>query len=105
MNDKDAISTSVITGTGEFERKNFQALSTVVIHNGIIQSVDFVLRPDNLPEEVRDMARKLVGKQVTRILEFDSRAWDDITGDTSNIPAFEVLLEAFHRAVETCLDR
>ncbi|MFO8073480.1 MAG: hypothetical protein R6V85_16570 [Polyangia bacterium] len=100
MTNSDPSSTSRSTGTGEFQRKNLHVLATVEIAGGVIRSLGFACAEGGDPPGARDVVETLTGKSVSEALE-----WFEGEDEASRDPAMEVLLEAFHRAVETCLDQ
>jgi hypothetical protein len=96
---KDGASASTVTGTGEFERKERYVIATVEIKGGVISSVGFASADDTIPEGSDDVVHALLGRTVNEALEFDTSALERYPRAT-----YEVLFEAFYRAVETCLD-
>jgi hypothetical protein len=96
---KEGASASTVTGTGEFERRERHVLATVEIREGVIRSVGFASADGGVPEGSEDMVRLLIGRKVSEALELDPRSLERLP-----VATCEVLLEAFYRAVETCLD-
>ena len=96
---KDGGSASTVTGTGEFERRERHVLATVEIRNGVISSVGFASADGGSPEGADEVVRALLGRKVSEALELDPGALEQLPTATR-----EVLMEAFYRAVETCLD-
>jgi hypothetical protein len=96
---KEGASGSTVTGTGEFERKQKYVIATVELKGGVIHSVGFASDDGAVPEGSEEVVRLLVGRTVNEALEIDTNALDLDPRAT-----YEVLFEAFYRAVETCLD-
>jgi len=96
---KEGSSTSTVTGTGEFERREKYVIATVEIKSGVIHSIGFASADGTEPEGSDDVVRLLLGRTVEEALELDTSALESLPRATS-----EVLFEAFYRAVETCLD-
>jgi hypothetical protein len=96
---KEGASASTVTGTGEFERRERYVIATVEIKGGIIHSVGFASADGAVPEGSADLVALLVGRTVNDALVVDTSALDSFPRAT-----YEVLFEAFYRAVETCLD-
>jgi len=96
---KDEASTSTVTGTGEFERKEKYVIATVEIKGGVIRSVGFASADGAVPEGSAEVVQVLIGRTVNEALELDTSALERYPRAT-----YEVLFEAFYRAVETCLD-
>ncbi len=100
MTNSDPPSTSTSTGTGEFQRKQLHVIATVQIEHGVVRSLSFACAEGGDPPGAGDVVEALTGKSVSEALK-----WFEGEDETSRDPAMEVLLEAFHRAVETCLDQ
>jgi hypothetical protein len=96
---KEGASTSTVTGTGEFERKERYVIATVEIKGGVISSVSFASADNAVPEGSEEVVQALLGRTVNEALELDTTALERHPRAT-----YEVLFEAFYRAVETCLD-
>jgi len=96
---KEGASASTVTGTGEFERKEKYVIATVEIKDGIIRSVGFASADDTVPEGSDDVVRLLVGHTVGEAMVIDPKVLEQHPRAT-----YEVLFEAFYRALETCLD-
>jgi hypothetical protein len=96
---KEGASASTVTGTGEFERKEKYVIATVEIKSGVIRSVGFASADGAVPEGSDDVVRLLTGRTVSEVLAIDPK---DLEGHPH--ADFEVLFEAFYRALETCLD-
>jgi hypothetical protein len=95
----DALSASTVTGTGEFSRKGQHVMAAVEIRNGAIQSVSFSSEDGRVPDGAEAVIRILIGRTVVEALEVKPLSLAPLAPET-----YEVLLEAFYRAVETCLD-
>ncbi len=106
MSPADPISSSTITGTGEFERKESHVVTTVEIKEDVILSVSFCFgnNADTEPAGCTDVAGFLTGKNVSEALSVSPDLLRENFPHCCGQPNHEVLLEAFHRAVETCLD-
>jgi len=96
---KEGVSTSTVTGTGEFERREKHVIATVEIRSGVIHSLGFASADGAVPDGSDDITRLLTGRTVNEALIVDAAAFDRYPRAT-----YEVLFEAFYRAVETCLD-
>ena len=96
---KEAGSTSTVTGTGEFERREKYVIATVEIKGGVIHSVGFASTDGAVVEGSDDVVQLLSGRTVSEALVIDTS-----TLDRCPRAAYEILFEAFYRAVETCLD-
>jgi len=96
---KEGASASTVTGTGEFERKEKYVIATVEIKGGVIHSVGFASVDDAVPEGSDDVVRLLVGRTVGEAMVIDPNVLERYPRAT-----YEVLFEAFYRALETCLD-
>jgi hypothetical protein len=96
---KEGASASTVTGTGEFERREKHVIATVEIKSGVIHSVGFASADGAVPEGSDDVVQLLVGRTVSEALVIDTNALERYPRST-----YEVLFEAFYRAVETCLD-
>jgi hypothetical protein len=106
MSPADPTSSSTITGTGEFEYKDSHVIATVVIREGVILSVSFGLG-SNADTEIAgctDVAGFLTGKNVSEALSVSPDLLRENFPNCWEQQTHGVLLEAFHRAVETCLD-
>ena len=106
MNPTDPTSSSTITGTGEFECKDSHVIATVVIKESVILSVSFGLG-NNATTEIAgcaDVAGFLTGKSVSDALSVSPDLLRESFPNCWEQQNHGVLLEAFHRAVETCLD-
>jgi hypothetical protein len=96
---KDGASASTVTGTGEFERREKYVIATVEIKGGVIHSLGFASADGAVPDGSEEIVRMLVGRTVSEALELDTNTLEKQPRAT-----YEVLFEAFYRAVETCLD-
>ena len=103
MRANDPPSSSVITGTGEFQRKDIHVIATVVIHGEVIRSCGFARADGGVPEGAADLSRLLKGHAIGEALRLVSEQSGE--SDVADPLSREVLVEAFHRAVETCLDQ
>lgn len=99
MTKTDAVSSSTVTGTGEFARKGQHVIAAVEIRGGVIRSVGFSTADDAVPAGADAVVALLVGRTVGEALALNAQS---IRQPLTGIE--EVLFEAFHRAVETCLD-
>jgi hypothetical protein len=106
MSPADPTSSSTVTGTGEFEYKESHVIATVEIREGVILSVSFGLG-NNADTEITglaDVAGFLTGKNVSEALSVSPNQLRENFQHCLEQQNHEVLLEAFHRAVEACLD-
>jgi hypothetical protein len=99
MKKTDAASASTVAGTGEFARKDHHVIAAVEIRSGVIRSLGFTTADGAVPGGSEEVVRLLVGRTVGEALELDSHS---LVHQPSGV--YEVLFEAFYRAVETCLD-
>jgi hypothetical protein len=96
---------STITGTGEFEHRDRYVIATVEIGEGLIRSISF---GEDAPGGQKVCARLgdlLTGRSVSEALALTSQKVFEVCPEVCETRAHEVLLEAFHRAVEACLDQ
>jgi hypothetical protein len=99
MKKNNPVSASTVTGTGEFARKEKHVIATVEIHGGVIRSAAFACADGAVPEGSEELVDMFVGRTVPEALALNAISFGQ------RVPELcEVLLEAFHRAVETCLD-
>lgn len=93
-----------ITGTGEFERDGIHVISTVEVRVGTIHSVAFAAGDERVPPGSDEVVAQLVGQPVSTALAVNAGP-DYFPKEGLGLETREVLLEAFHRAVESCLDQ
>jgi len=103
MNERDSLSSSTLTGIGEFERKGVHIIATVVVHSGCVDSVSFASKSDDDVGGVAEVVKRLAGTPLSKALEITVNNWEDPGIVQLNKDILEVMLEAFYRAVETCL--
>jgi hypothetical protein len=103
MNSRDSNSAVAVVGTGEFQRKDRHVIATVEMNGEVISSVGFTCVSGEEPSEAFDLVGLLTGRDVHEALRL--LAADREAGDKGGSEGREVLIEAFHRAVETCLDQ
>jgi hypothetical protein len=103
MDGRDSNSAITVVGTGEFQRKDRHVIATVEMHDEVISGLGFTcVSGEELPEAT-DLVSLLTGRDVNDALRL--LAADREAGDKGESEGREVLIEAFHRAVETCLDQ
>jgi len=104
MDSTEPASGANISATGEFERGGLHVIATVEIELGVIRGVGFATADGKLPAEADEVTSLVVDKPVSSALEISASS-DFFTSGESGFETREVLLEAFHRAVEACLDQ
>jgi hypothetical protein len=96
-------SETTFTGTGEFEIKKIYVKAEVEVRDGIVHRIDFTAGNDGDVPEAAQVAEQLRGQPLLRALEVKATEVD--VAEARVEPLIKVaLLEAFHRAVEVCLD-
>jgi hypothetical protein len=103
MGSRDSDSSISVVGTGEFQRKDRHVLADVEMRGEVIARVGFTCAAGGEPPEAAALIALLTGREVHEALRL--LAADRETGDRGADGGREVLIEAFHRAVETCLDQ
>jgi hypothetical protein len=104
MSETEPASGSTVAGTGEFERGGFHVIASVEVRVGVIHGVGFSLEDGAEPPGAEEVVAMLVDRPVSEALEVN--AGPDCFGQEGpGVETREVLLEAFHRAVESCLDQ
>ena len=93
-----------VSGTGEYERDGLHVIATVEIDFGVIRGVGFATDDGQVPPGADVVAALVVDKPVSSALEVGAGS-DFFSDDDAGVEGREVLLEAFHRAVEACLDQ
>lgn len=93
-----------VSGTGEFERHGIHVIATVEIRVGVIRGVGFATDSGQTPPGADEIASLVVDQPVSSALAINAGP-DFFPQDDTGIEVREVLLEAFHRAVEACLDQ
>jgi len=93
-----------VSGTGEFERDGLHVLATVEIDFGVIRGVGFATEDGKVPEGADEVTALVVDKPVSTALSVNAGS-DFFPAGEVGFQAREVMLEAFHRAVEACLDQ
>ncbi len=91
-------------GTGEFQLKDVYVVADVIVKNGIVKNIDFTSDVKEVMIEADQIAALLKGKQLSQALGVKATETDSVAEDHNESVARVALLEAFHRAVETCLD-
>ena len=104
MKSDESVSRSTITGTGEFWRKELHVIASVEVHGGIIRSLGFALDDGSAIEGAEEIVDLLTDRSVHDALEVHADPEAIAADSRLGIEAREVLFEAFHRAVEACLD-
>lgn len=103
MSGRDSDSSIGVMGTGEFQRKDWHVLAEIEMRGEVIARVDFTCVAGGVPPEAAALVELLAGRNVHEALRL--LAADRETGDRGSDEGREVLVEAFLRAVETCLDQ
>ncbi|MDD5306935.1 MAG: hypothetical protein PHU25_06390 [Deltaproteobacteria bacterium] len=94
---------STIIGQGEFELHDVHVLATVEVRGDTITSIHFAFVKGGEQPGAGDIVSLLQNKTVSKALEVKAESERAAAGNRVGITANEVLLEAFHRAVEACL--
>lgn len=104
MSSRDSDPAVAVLGTGEFQRRELHATATVEMRGEIITKVSFSAAGGAPPPAgAAELESLLTGRDVYEalwLLAADREAEYPVPGDGR-----EVLIEAFHRAVEVCLDQ
>lgn len=98
-------SASTVTGTGEFEHRDRYVIATVVMKEGVIRSISFGGEEPDGQRVCSRLGDMLTGRTVSDALSVTSQMVVETCPEVCEARAHEVLLEAFHRAVESCLDQ
>jgi hypothetical protein len=104
MKNDDPVSGSTITGTGEFWRRDIHIVATVEVHDGVIRSLGFAFDDGRAVEGADEVVSQLTDHTVHDALEVHADPGAVAPDSQLGIAEREVLFEAFHRAVEACLD-
>lgn len=100
----DAHPLPIARGSGDFQHKDAYAKAEVEIHEGRISAVEFTDESGDQIPGAGALRRLLAGKTVPRALEVNAEVVEE-TGAAVLTPILSmVLIEAFHRAVESCFD-
>lgn len=94
---------SAIFGTGEFQLRGVHVVARVQLQDGVVREIEFQSLNGQPISEAEQMARQLRGQPLSRALEVKAKEVDAIDEPGESV-AKVALLEAFHRAVEFCLD-
>lgn len=105
MKHDDPVSTSTVTGTGEFWRKDIHIIASVEVHAGVIRSVGFAFDDGREVEGAAEVVAQLTDRTLRDALEVQATSDAGSPGSQLGVAEREVLFEAFHRAVEACLDQ
>ena len=105
MSGENNLSGIIVTGTGEFEHRDRYVIATVEMRDGIIHSISFGEDSSDGGTVCQRLGVLLTGKTVSEALEVTSQTVLENCPETCQARVHEVLLEAFHRAVESCLDQ
>jgi hypothetical protein len=105
MSERDSSSAVRVIGTGEFQRRNLHVIATVEMRGETICGVGFAALPEGepVPASASELEALLANREVHDALQL--LAADREAGDRGVSEEREVLIEAFHRAVESCLDQ
>ncbi len=106
MNDNKITSGSGVAfiGSGEFQLKDVYVVADVIVKNGIVSNIDFTSDVKEVIKEADQIVDLLKGKQLSQALDVKAKEADSVPEDHSESVVRVALFEAFHRAVETCLD-
>jgi hypothetical protein len=94
----------MITGVGEFERNSMHVVATVEVRTGVICGVGFAVDGKSDSPAANSVTALLIDRPVSEALAVNAGP-DYFVGQGQDLEVREVLLEAFHRAVESCLDQ
>lgn len=100
----DAHALPVTRGAGEFQHKGAYAKSSVEIREGRLCVVEFVDEHGAQIAGSGALRRLLEGQAVSRALEVTPESVVETGATELGIPSYIVLIEAFHRAVESSFD-
>lgn len=95
---------SHVIGTGEFQLKGIYVEARVEVQCGLVKDIRFT---DDKGESIPEAAKKLEtlrGKSLHHALMFTSEN-NNAFADAEQKATFVTLLEAFHRALEACVDK
>ena len=93
----------VATGKGEFEFRNTYAMAEVEVLAGVVRKIAFFDESGNPPRGADQICEQLKGKPLSQALEVKAKevdAFENRGEDTLKL----AMLEAFHRAIEACID-
>ena len=93
-----------VEGTGEFQLKGIYVTATVEVQGGLVKNIHFTdNRGESIPEAVR-MLETLRGKSLHHALKFTAEN-NNAFAEAEQELIVVTLLEAFHRALEACVDK
>jgi hypothetical protein len=91
---------NAVTGLGEFQLREVHIMATVEAIEGVVCQIKFQTKKgEEVPGAVR-VVERLLGQPIAKVLELQIDQLDEIERPEEKV----VLLESFHRAVESCLD-
>lgn len=93
----------VLAGKGEFEFRGTYAMAEVEIQASIVKKIAFTDEKGNPPKGADRVCEQLRGKRLSQALEVKAKeidAFEKRGEDTVKV----AMLEAFHRAIEACLE-
>ncbi len=90
-------------GQGEFQLHGTHVVASVEVANGLIHRVEFSSGDGEAIEEGKAVARRLVGQPISSALAIKAEQVT-ATEERSEVTLKTALLEAFHRAIEVCIE-
>ena len=97
-------SDTVHVGKGEFQIKDIHVSAEVKVLLGTIREINFASLNKEKLEEADEIKEQLIGQPLSKALEVKAREVDPPGDRPPENPSKVALLEAFHRAVESCID-
>ena len=95
---------SFVVGTGEFQLKGIYVAAIVEVQCGLVKDIRFTDENGESIPEAQKMLKALRGKSLHHALKFSSEN-NNAFADAKQKTIFVTLLEAFHRALEACVDK
>ncbi|MCU0660860.1 MAG: hypothetical protein MUC50_00870 [Myxococcota bacterium] len=91
-------------GAGDFQHKNAYARATIEIREGRISATEFVDEHGAQIPGAGALRRLLEGQTIAKALEVTPESVGETGATELSTTVCMVLIEAFHRAVESCFD-
>ncbi|MCP4605141.1 MAG: hypothetical protein GY847_32250 [Proteobacteria bacterium] len=95
---------NVFAGTGEFQFRDTYVVASVEVKDGIVQKIEFTSKSGIQIQNAEQISGRLRGKPLSVALEVKAQEIGTFEDHRGENVADVALLEAFHRAVEACLD-
>ncbi len=99
----DNATAEILEGIGEFELRDVYVKAEVKIQNGVVCDISFSTAEGNKIPGSQAIVSMLVEQPLSRALEAKGEQVESIEGSQKEIIKV-AMFEAFHRAVEGCLD-